>query len=111
MGEEKGPKVDRPGGGTETVLERKPKTKRPKLFRVLLHNDDYTTMEFVVYVLQSVFHKSEAEATHLMLTIHHKGKGIAGVFTLDIAESKVAQVIALAQEHSMPLMCTSEPDE
>ncbi|MEZ4269031.1 MAG: ATP-dependent Clp protease adaptor ClpS [Myxococcota bacterium] len=109
MGSEKRP--ERTGGGTETVLERKPATKRPKLYRVLLHNDDYTSMEFVVFVLIGVFQKSEGEATHLMLTIHHKGMGVAGVFTRDLAESKVAQVTALAQEHGMPLLCTSEPDE
>ncbi len=109
MGSDKRP--DRTGGGTETVLERKPATKRPKLYRVLLHNDDYTSMEFVVFVLINVFQKSEGEATHLMLTVHHKGMGVAGVFTRDLAESKVAQVTALAQEYEMPLLCTSEPDE
>ena len=111
MGEEKGPKTDLPGRGTETVLDRKPKTTRPPMWRVLLHNDDYTTMEFVVWVLRQVFHKSEAEATHLMLTIHHKGKGVGGVFTRDIAETKAAQVAALAEENGMPLMCTTEPDD
>jgi len=105
------PTTGPPDGGRETVLERAPKTKKPKMYRVLLHNDDYTTMEFVVWVLQRVFRKTEAGATHLMLTIHHKGKGVAGVYTRDIAESKVAQVGDLAKEHGMPLMCTSEPDE
>ncbi|MGM0577561.1 MAG: ATP-dependent Clp protease adapter ClpS [Myxococcota bacterium] len=111
MGEEKRPREDGPDGGTGTVLERKPRTKRPRMYRVLLHNDDYTTMEFVVWVLTQVFHKSEAEATHLMLTIHSKGMGVAGVYTRDIAETKVAQVLSLAEEHGMPLICTSEPDD
>ncbi len=111
MGDKRGPTPDQPGGGTETVLDRKPKTKRPKMYRVLLHNDDYTTMEFVIWILQSVFHKSSGEATHLMLTIHHKGMGVAGVYQRDLAETKVKQVSDLAQEHGMPLMCSSEPDE
>ena len=111
MAGERRPDTEGPGGGTETVLERKPKTKRPKMFRVLLHNDDFTTMEFVIWVLQDVFHKSESQATHLMLTIHHQGLGLAGVFTLDIAETKVVQVTELAREHGMPLLTTTEPDE
>ena len=81
------------------------------MYRVLLHNDDYTTMEFVIWVLQEVFHKTESQATHLMLTIHHKGLGVAGVYTRDLAETKVAQVTEFAREHGMPLMTTTEPDE
>ena len=100
-----------PGGGRQTVLEREPKVQRPKLWRVILHNDDYTTMEFVVWVLQVVFHKDEAAANHLMLTIHHKGQGVAGVYTRDIAETKATQALELAEEHEMPLQCTTEPDE
>ena len=111
MGGERRPDTEGPGGGTETVLERKPKTKRPKMHRVLMHNDDFTTMEFVIWVLREVFHKSESQATHLMLTIHHKGMGVAGVYTRDIAETKVVQVTELAREHGMPLLVTSEPDE
>jgi ATP-dependent Clp protease adaptor protein ClpS len=94
----------------QTVLDRKVRTKKPKMFRVLLHNDDYSTMEFVVWLLERVFRKSSTEAHRLMLMIHHKGKGIAGVYTRDIAETKVAQVADLASEHGMPLMCTMEPD-
>ena len=111
MGGERRPDTEGPGGGTETVLERKPKTTRPTMYRVLLHNDDFTTMEFVIWVLREVFHKSESQATHLMLTIHHKGQGIAGVYTRDIAETKEAQVTDLAREHGMPLLVTTEPDE
>ena len=104
---------DREGidGSRETVLDRKPTTKKPPMFRVLLHNDDYTTMEFVIFVLQNIFRKSETAATHLMLTIHHKGVGIAGVFTKDIAETKAQEVGSAAEEHGMPLLCTTEPDE
>jgi ATP-dependent Clp protease adaptor protein ClpS len=106
----------RPGrGGTkdsnETVLEREAITKKPPMYRVLLHNDDYTTMEFVVYVLQFVFRKSDTASTHLMLTIHHKGQGVGGVFTRDIAETKTQEVLTLAEEHGMPLLCTMEPDD
>ncbi len=111
MAGERSPDIEGPGGGNETVLERKAKTKKPKMYRVLLHNDDYTTMEFVIWVLQEVFHKTESQATHLMLTIHHKGLGVAGVYTRDLAESKVAQVTEFAREHGMPLLTTTEPDE
>ncbi len=110
MGEERRPDTRSPDGGLEAVLERTPKTKKPRLYKVLLHDDDYTTMEFVVWVLEQVFHKSESEATRVMLTIHHKDVGVAGVFTRDIAETKVAQVSSLAEEHDMPLLCTSEPE-
>jgi len=105
------PGKGKPGGGQQTVLERDPKLKRPKLWRVILHNDDYTTMEFVVWVLQVVFHKDESAANHLMLAIHHKGHGVAGVYTRDVAETKAAQVMELAEENGMPLQCTTEPDE
>jgi len=103
-------KPDDPGRGAERVLERPPETRRPPMYRCILHNDDYTTMEFVVWVLQVVFHKSESEATHLMLAIHHKGQGVAGVFTRDIAETKAAQAMSLAEENGMPLQCSVEPD-
>ncbi len=105
------PRTGEPQDGRETVLERRPKTQRPRLYKVLLHNDDFTSMEFVVWVLQNVFHKSETEATHLMLTIHHKGIGVAGVYTRDIAETKVQETLELAEEHGMPLLCTTEPDD
>jgi len=104
--ERRGP--DEPG--RQAVLERDPKVARPKMYRVVLHNDDYTTMEFVVWILRDVFRLDEGEATHLMLTIHHKGQAVAGVFTRDIAETKAAQVLAYAEAKGMPLMCTTEPD-
>ena len=111
MSEEKGPGRGGTRDANETVLERESTTKKPPMYRVLLHNDDYTTMEFVVYVLQFVFRKSDTASTHLMLTIHHKGQGVAGVFTRDIAETKIQEVLALAEEHGMPLLCTMEPDD
>jgi ATP-dependent Clp protease adaptor protein ClpS len=104
------PRPDRPDDGRQTVLERAPKLAKPPMYKAILHNDDYTTMDFVVMVLREVFHQSESEATHLMLTIHHKGSGVAGVFTRDVAESKVAQTQELATAHGMPLMCTTEPE-
>jgi ATP-dependent Clp protease adaptor protein ClpS len=93
---------------TGTVTETKKRLKTPPLFKVLLHNDDYTTMEFVVQVLQSVFHKSAADATQIMLHIHRSGIGVAGIYTHEVAETKVAVVEAMAQRHEFPLMCTLE---
>jgi len=88
----------------------KPKLKRPPLYRVLLLNDDYTTMEFVIEVLTQIFNHSEEKATQIMLHVHQKGAGICGVYTREIAETKVEQVMqyALAEKH--PLQCTMEPD-
>jgi ATP-dependent Clp protease adaptor protein ClpS len=80
----------------------------PRMFKVLLHNDDYTTMEFVVEVLQRVFNKSTAEATLLMLNVHKKGIGICGVYTGEVAETKVAMVHYLAQKNGFPLQCSME---
>lgn len=92
-----------------TALEEAvPKLKRPPLFRVILLNDDYTPMEFVVSVLESVFGLDRTTATRIMLEVHHQGKGICGVFTFEIAETKVAQVMGLAQQHQHPLLCTME---
>jgi ATP-dependent Clp protease adaptor protein ClpS len=84
------------------------KVKQPPLYRVLLHNDDYTTMEFVVHVLQSIFHHDEAEATQIMLHVHRKGIGVAGVYTKEVAETKVEQVHDLARSHEYPLRCSLE---
>lgn len=97
--------------GTPEVITRthtEKKVKRPPLYKVLLHNDDYTTMEFVVHVLQSVFNHSEAEATQIMLHVHRKGIGVAGVYPHEIAETKVEQVHGLAKAHEYPLRCSLE---
>ena len=82
--------------------------KKPKLYKVLLHNDNYTTMEFVVYILQGVFHRSETDAVQIMLHVHKNGIGVAGVYTREVAESRVAQVAELAREHEFPLRCSME---
>ena len=86
------------------------KTTHVRRFRVVLHNDDYTTMDFVVLVLIRFFQKSETEANHIMLAVHHKGQGVAGVYTRDIAKTKAALVHAFAKEHEMPLRLTVEPE-
>jgi ATP-dependent Clp protease adaptor protein ClpS len=87
------------------TLDR-PKVERPKLYEVLLHNDDYTTQEFVVYVLMKFFHHSDSTATQIMLHVHTKGIGVAGVFTFDVAETKANQVTRFSREHEMPLQCS-----
>jgi ATP-dependent Clp protease adaptor protein ClpS len=88
--------------------EARPRLKRPPLYRVILLNDAYTPMEFVVQVLQKVFGLDRNTATRIMLEVHTKGKGICGVYTYEIAETKVAQVTSLAQQHQHPLLCTME---
>jgi ATP-dependent Clp protease adaptor protein ClpS len=88
--------------------EAKPRLKRPPLYRVILLNDDYTPMEFVVQVLEKVFGLDRNTATRIMLEVHTKGKGICGVYTYEIAETKVAQVTGLAQQNQHPLLCTME---
>ncbi len=90
------------------VEEAEPKLKRPALYRVILINDDYTPMEFVVEVLETVFGMERNRATRVMLEVHTKGKGICGVFTYEIAETKVAQVMGVAQQQQHPLLCTME---
>ena len=90
------------------VEEEQPKLKRPPLYRVVLINDDYTPMEFVVDILESVFGMERTRATQVMLEVHTKGKGICGVFNFEIAETKVAQVMGISQQHQHPLLCTME---
>lgn len=104
------PERDR-DGGTQTLERPEQKTKRPKLYRVVMHNDDYTTQEFVVHVLIHYFRKDPTEATALMLAVHTKGKAVVGIYTKDIAETKCQQVIDEAREQGHPLMLTVEPDE
>lgn len=94
----------------EVLTEKKEKVKVPRLFKVLLHNDDYTTMEFVIFILKKFFFKSDTEATHIMLSVHKKGVGVAGVFPYGIAEMKVSQVHSFAESNSHPLKCSLEPE-
>jgi ATP-dependent Clp protease adaptor protein ClpS len=86
------------------------KLQRPRLWRVLLHNDDYTTQEFVVWVLETVFHKPPAEAFTIMMSVHRSGVGLAGVYTHDVAETKMRATRDLAEEHEFPLLVTMEPE-
>ena len=95
----------------EKVENRERETlQEPPRYKVLLHNDDYTTMDFVVMVLQTVFQKNTDEATRIMLNVHHQGTGIAGVYTREIAETKVAMVHQMAKQHQFPLRCSLEKD-
>jgi len=91
---------------TDVALKSRPVPKDPPLFKVLIHNDDYSTMEFVVHVLESVFHKSTAEATRIMLNVHHKGIGLCGVYPCEIAETKVDKVHSMAAKAGYPLRCS-----
>src|SRR6056297_2492841 len=90
----------------DVATKTRTKTQRPSLYKVLLLNDDYTPMEFVVLVLQRFFGKSAEDATRIMLHVHQKGVGVCGVYTYEIAETKVAQVIEFARQHQHPLQCT-----
>lgn len=96
------------GPGTSVITKVKPKTKRPNLYRVLILNDDYTPMEFVVHVLEKFFNKDVEAATTIMLHVHHHGIGECGVFTYEIAETKVTQVMDFARKHQHPLQCVME---
>lgn len=101
-----------PGGGDAVVLERKTlRTQPPKMHQVVLLNDDFTPMEFVVLVLQEYFSKDREAATQIMLKIHLEGRGVCGVFTHDVAITKVEQVLQAARQHGHPLQCLSEPVE
>ncbi len=90
------------------VEEAKPRLKRPPMYKVVMLNDDYTPMEFVVMVLQTFFRKPREQAVQIMLEVHTRGKAVAGVFTAEIAETKVAQVNEFARKHQHPLLCTME---
>lgn len=98
------------GTRTGIVTKTRPKTKKPSLYKVLLLNDDYTPMEFVVYVLERFFNKGPEEATRIMLHVHQKGVGICGVYTYEVAETKVTQVMSFARQHQHPLQCTMEKE-
>ena len=95
----------------ESAVQERQKRKRPSRWRVLLHNDEFTTMEFVVHILLKHFHKPPAEATHIMLQVHQKGIGVAGVYSKEVAETKVSEVTAEARVQGMPLLLTAEPLE
>lgn len=103
-------KFDDGGSQTGVVTKTTPKTKKPPLYKVLLLNDDFTPMEFVVYVLERFFHKKRQEATTIMLHVHRRGVGVCGVFTYEVAETKVNQVVDHARQNQHPLQCTMEKE-
>ena len=99
---------DVPGAGAAVITRTRTQTKRPNMYRVLLLNDDYTPMEFVISILQTFFNKNPEEATQIMLHVHHNGVGECGVYTYEIAETKVAQVMDHARKNQHPLQCIME---
>jgi ATP-dependent Clp protease adaptor protein ClpS len=106
---------DRDGSGEERrqtglLLKPRPKTRKPNMYKVLLLNDDYTPMEFVVHILERFFNKNRQEATDIMLHVHRRGVGICGIFTYEIAETKMAQVMDFARANEQPLQCTMEKE-
>ena len=98
------------GPGTGVVVKSRAKTRKPAMYKVLMLNDDYTPMEFVVHVLERFFQKTREEATRIMLHVHRRGVGVCGVFTYEVAETKVTQVMDLARQNQHPLQCTIEKD-
>ena len=105
------PDTDHAGQDPGLAIEERKKTRRPRRWKVLIYNDDFTTMEFVVYVLIKYFRKAPAEATHVMLQVHHKGVGVAGIYPRDVAETKVAEATSDARENGMPLRLEARPAE
>jgi len=103
---------DKRGGSPNTgvVIKTRPKTKKPSMYKVLMLNDDYTPMEFVVHVLERFFNKNREEATRIMMHVHQRGVGICGVYTYEVAETKVTQVMDLARQNQHPLQCTIEKE-
>ncbi len=101
---------DDPGNVTGVVTKTERKTKKPSMYKVLLLNDDYTPMEFVVHVLERFFNKNQEDATAVMLHVHRRGVGICGVYTFEVAETKVTQVCDLARKNQHPLQCTMEKE-
>ena len=99
-----------PKQDSNIAVKTKPVTQKPPMYKVLLLNDDYTPMEFVVHILQSYFNKNMQEATEIMMHVHRKGVGLCGVFTREVAETKVAQVLAAARQAEHPLQCTMEKE-
>jgi ATP-dependent Clp protease adaptor protein ClpS len=111
LSDEKRPDRPRRERDTGLALEERTRTRKPPLYKVLLHNDDYTTKEFVVWVLQSIFHRSEADATAIMSHVHNHGVGVAGVYTYEVAETKVTKTGQLAKAHEYPLQLSIEPTD
>lgn len=107
MSDRERPDRERQGG---TQLKERPKLKKPPMFKVLLHNDDYTTREFVVLVLRDIFRKSESDAVQIMMHVHNNGVGIAGVYTYEVAEAKVDKTMNLARKFEFPLQMTIEAE-
>jgi ATP-dependent Clp protease adaptor protein ClpS len=105
------PKKQSDVGVAEPKTKTKPKLERPRLYKVILHNDDYTPMEFVVLVLRQVFNKSDADAVAIMLHAHTHGFAVAGVYTFEVAETKMHETLALAEKAAFPLLCTLEPED
>ena len=105
-----GPGRNRTDGETGIITKTRSKTQRPPLYKVLILNDDYTPMEFVVHVLERFFNLSHSQAFELMLTVHKKGLAVVGVFSFEVAETKVAQVMDFARRHQHPLQCTMEKE-
>ena len=95
---------------TGLLLKTRPKTKKPSMYKVLLLNDDYTPMEFVVHILEKFFNKNKQEATDVMLHVHRRGVGVCGIFTYEVAETKVTQVMDYARQNEQPLQCTMEKE-
>jgi ATP-dependent Clp protease adaptor protein ClpS len=104
------PQIPKTDGDTEVLTDSEAKLEKPKLFKVVLHNDDFTTMEFVVFVLQYVFNRSDAEAFTVMLKVHNEGIGIAGVYPFEIANMKSEKAMNLARAKEYPLLCTVEEE-
>ncbi len=102
--------ADEDDGRVGVSVQTRTEVKRPSMYRVLLLNDDYTPMEFVVHVLERIFNKSHEEATEIMLKVHHRGVGVCGVFTFEVAETKAGQVMDLARRNQHPLQCTIEKE-
>ncbi|MFN3700927.1 MAG: ATP-dependent Clp protease adapter ClpS [Alphaproteobacteria bacterium] len=101
---------DNPDAQTGVLLKTRPKTQKPAMYKVLILNDDYTPMEFVVYVIERFFNKTRQEATDIMLHVHRRGVGVCGIYTYEVAETKVAMVMDYARQNEQPLQCTMEKE-
>lgn len=110
MSTDKDHKHDDDNGHTGVVIKTRPKTRKPSMYKVLMLNDDYTPMEFVIHVLERFFGKNRDEATSIMMHVHTRGVGICGVYTYEVAETKVTQVMDLARQSQHPLQCTIEKE-